>query len=112
MHEWGLGRRLLQLIEAEARARQLTHVARVRLSGAMNPAQCAALRFNFRAAAHGTIAHHAELEIESRTVRGRCPGCGCEAPMSDHHQPCPACRLQALMPLDGELLRIVELTAS
>lgn len=111
MHEWGLARRLLQLIEDEARARRLTRVGRVRLCGALNPAECETLRFNFLAAARGTVAEQAELEIESRPVQGRCPACGCEVPMSDHHQPCPRCRMQILAPVDGNLLRIVELAA-
>jgi len=111
MHEWALTRRLLQLIEGEARARRLTRVSRVRLRGALTPAECDSVRFNFLALARGTIAHEAELEIESHPVSARCPACGGEALMLDHHQPCPHCAMPTLAPVEGELLSIIEMTA-
>jgi len=111
MHEWGLTRRLLQLVEDEAKALRLTRISRVRLCGAMNPAEFDTLRVNFLAAARGTVAQEAELEIESCPVPGRCPACGCETLIRDHHQRCPRCGGEPLVALGDELLRIVELTA-
>jgi len=111
MHEWHLTRRLLQLVEDEAKALRLTRISRVRLRGALNAAEAEILRINFLAVARGTVAQGAALEIESCAVPGRCPACGCAAPLRDHHQRCPRCGGEPLVALGDELLRIVELTA-
>ena len=112
MHEWGLARRLVALVEAEARTRQLTRVKRVRLETDMlGAAERDALRFNFKTAAEGTIAQDVELDIVERPAQALCPACLAEVTMLDHDQACPHCRTSPLTPLDGETLRITELVA-
>ena len=112
MHEWGLARRLVALVEAEARTRQLIRVKRVRLETDMlGAAEREALLFNFKTAAEGTIAQDAELEIVERPARALCPTCLAEVMMIDHDHVCPRCRAAPLTPLDGETLRITELVA-
>jgi len=113
MHEWGLTRRLLKLIEDEARARQLTRVNRVRLeTGALSAAEREALRFNFLTAARGTVAQDAELDIDECPAQALCPACLAEVMMTHHDQACPHCNAAPLTPLDGEALRITELVAT
>lgn len=113
MHEWGLSRRLLEFVENEARARRLTRVSRIRLETAvLHAAEREALRFNFHAAAQGTVAQDAELDIEIRPARALCPGCLAEVEITQADQTCPHCGAQALTPLDGEVLRITELVAT
>lgn len=112
MHEMGLTRRLVKLVEDEARARHLTRIKRVRVElGALAGIEDEALRFNFRAAALGTIAHEAELEIVTRPDRAWCPQCHAEVDVINHIQACPVCKSQPLTPLDREALRVTELVA-
>jgi hydrogenase nickel incorporation protein HypA/HybF len=112
MHEWGLARRLLRLIEDEARVRRLTGLKRVRLeTGMLDAAEREALRFNFKTAAQGTIAQDAELDIIEYPAKAICPACLAEVLMIDHDQACPHCQTSPLTPLDGETLRITELVA-
>ena len=113
MHEWGLTRRLIKLVEDEARARQLAQVTRVRLAtGVLNEAEREALRFNFKTAAQGTVAQGAELDIDECPARALCPSCLREILMTEHDQACPHCRTSPLIPMDGEALRITELVAT
>ena len=113
MHEWGLARRLLKLIEDEARTRCLTRVSRVRVeTGALGAAEREALRFNFETAARGTVAEAAELDIVEHSVRAICPACLRQVMMTHHDQACPYCQAQPLTPVDAESLRITELVAT
>ena len=113
MHEWGLARRLVTLVEDEARTRQLTRLIRVRLeTGMLGAAEREALRFNFKTAARGTIAQDAELDIVERPAEAMCPACLAQVLMVDHDQACPHCRTSPLTPLDGETLRITELVTT
>jgi len=113
MHEWGLTRRLVKLIEDEALARQLAQVKRVRLAtGVLGAAEREALRFNFKTAARGTVAQDAELDIDECPAKALCPACLREVLMIEHDQACPYCQAWPLTPLDGEALRITELVAT
>ena len=113
MHEWGLARRLLKLIEDEARTRRLNRVSRVRVeTGALDAAEREALRFNFETAARGTVAEAAELDIVEHPARAICPACLREVMMTFHDQACPYCQAQPLTPVDAEALRITELVAT
>lgn len=113
MHEWGLTRRLIRLVEDEARARRLTQVKRVRLeTGALSDAGRAALRFNFKTAAQGTVAQDAELDIDECPAKAMCSACLAEVTMTSHDQVCPHCQAWPLTPIDGETLRVTELVAT
>lgn len=113
MHEWGLSRRLLKLIEDEARARQLTRVSRVSLeTGALSAVEREALCFNFKTAARGTVAQDADLDIKECPAKALCPACLAEVTMIHHDQACPHCNASPLTPLDGQALRITELVAT
>jgi hydrogenase nickel incorporation protein HypA/HybF len=113
MHEWGLARRLLRLVEDEARARRLTRVRRVRVeTGALDAAERDALCFNFETAARGGVAEGAELDIIEHPAKAVCPACLSEVMMTHHDQACPRCQARPLTPLDGETLRVTELVAT
>jgi hydrogenase nickel incorporation protein HypA/HybF len=113
MHEWGLTRRLIKLVEDEAQARQLAQVKRVRLAtGVLNDTEREALRFNFKTAAQGTVAQDAELDIDECPAQALCPSCLREVMMTHHDQVCPHCHTGPLTPIDGETLRITELVAT
>ncbi len=113
MHEWGLARRLLKLIEDEAHSRSLTRVHRVRVeTGALGHAEREALRFNFTTAAQGTVAQGAELDIADLPIKALCPVCLVESLVTDHDQACPQCNAWPLTALEGGALRITELVAT
>jgi hydrogenase nickel incorporation protein HypA/HybF len=113
MHEWGLARRLLKIIEEEAGARRLTRVSRVHLeTGALSDAERESLRFNFAAAARGTVAERAVLDIVERPVSAMCPACSSEVKLTSHEQACPRCGARPLISLDTETLRVTELVAT
>jgi hydrogenase nickel incorporation protein HypA/HybF len=113
VHEWGLARRLLKIIETEAEARRLTRVSRVRLeTGALSDAERESLRFNFAAVARGTVADRAELDIVERPVTARCPACSAEVALTSHDQACPRCGARPLIPGETETLRVTELVAT
>jgi hydrogenase nickel incorporation protein HypA/HybF len=113
MHEWGLTRRLLHVVEEEALARQLTRVKRVRLeTGVLSETERDALRFNFKTAARGTVAQDAELDIDELPVKALCPVCHTEVLMTVHDQACTQCQAWPLSPIDGETFRITELVAT
>jgi len=113
MHEWGLTRRLLKLIEDEAQVRRLTRVSRVRVeTGTLSAAEREALRFNFETAARGTIAEAAVLDIVEHPAQAICLACLREVMMTHHDQVCPYCLAQPLTPVDAEALRITELVAT
>jgi hydrogenase nickel incorporation protein HypA/HybF len=113
MHEWGLTRRLVQLVVDEALARRVTQVKRVRLeTGALSAAELDALRFNFETAARGTVAQDAELDIVACAAKAICPECLSEVMMTHHDQACPQCQAWPLTPVDGETLRVTELVAT
>ena len=113
MHEWGLARRLLKLIEDEAVARNLTSVKKVQLeTGVLSASERVALRFNFDAAAKGTVAEDAELDIVEHPAKALCPVCLSAVMLTQHEQICPQCHSSPLTPIDGETLRITELIAT
>ena len=113
MHEWGLARRLVTLVEDEARTRQLTRLIRVRLeTGMLGAAEREDLRLNFKTAARGTMVQDAELDIVESPAESMCPACLAQVLMVDHDQACPHCRTSPLTPLDGETLRITELVTT
>ena len=113
MHERGLTRRLLRVVEEEARARQLTRVKRVRLeTGVLSETERDTVRFNFKTAAYGTVAQDAELDFDEHPVKAICPACLTEALMTCHDQACASCQAWPLSPVDGETFRITELVAT
>ena len=98
---------------AEARhGDRLVRVKRVRLAtGVLDDGEREALRFNFKAAARGTVAQDAELDIDECPAKALCPGCLREVLMTHHDQVCPHCQTGPLTPVDVETLRITELVA-
>lgn len=113
MHEWGLIRRLLELVEEEARVRRLTRVSRVRVeTGLLNDAERAALQLNFQSAAQGTIVQDAQLIIDECPARVLCPHCLNEVLITQHDQDCPLCHGAPLLPGHNETVRLTELVTN
>lgn len=94
MHELSIAMSLIEVAQEEAArvgtgARvQALHVRLGPLSGVV----AEALTFSFEAAAHGTCAEGATLEIERTPIVVRCAGCGLESQVASGGVAlCPAC---------------------
>jgi hydrogenase nickel incorporation protein HypA/HybF len=76
MHEVGIMESTLAAVRREALARDATQVERIVLRiGALSGVDADALRFAFAACAPGTLAEHAELDIEIVPAVAHCATC-------------------------------------
>jgi hydrogenase nickel incorporation protein HypA/HybF len=76
MHETMVAKNLLDAIEAEA-AKQKARPIAARIScGTFNAVNDEVLTFAFEAIAKGTVCGQMKLQIEHKSIQGRCSGCG------------------------------------
>jgi hydrogenase nickel incorporation protein HypA/HybF len=76
MHETMVAKNLLDSIAAEA-AKQKAKPTIVRIScGTFSVVNDEILNFAFEAIARGTICEEVTLEIEHKSIQGKCSGCG------------------------------------
>jgi hydrogenase nickel incorporation protein HypA/HybF len=107
MHELSLMEGLLEIIQESAETEGFGRVRRVVLEiGALAGVEVEALRFAFEAAAPGTVADGAALEIESPPGLGRCPTCGVGCRVGSRLEACPCCGDAPLTVTGGTELRI------
>lgn len=95
MHEWQLMTQVVRMVE-EALAQtpsSTPSVVRLKVSTQSHffEHDAATLQSVFAAAAHGTVAERAALEILPVSVTGRCRLCGTSCEMQELLQCCPAC---------------------
>jgi hydrogenase nickel incorporation protein HypA/HybF len=76
MHELAMTESIIELVEAEARKHGSDRVNKVKLRiGQFTGVVKEALEFSFDIIKHGTLAEHAELQIEIVPLRKRCEPC-------------------------------------
>lgn len=110
MHELSLAQGIVSLIEQEAARRGFAAVRVVRLEiGAFGGVEESALRFCFGAAARGTPAEHAEIDVIHAPGRAWCLDCGSAVELADRLDPCPLCGGERLQVTGGQELRVKEL---
>lgn len=110
MHEMALAESMLQIVEETARRNAATRVSTVWLElGALSHVEPQALRFCFDAVTRGGIAAGATLEIVATPGRAWCLPCGCEVPLAQLGDPCPACGSHQLTVVAGEDMRLKEI---
>jgi hydrogenase nickel incorporation protein HypA/HybF len=110
MHEMSLCESLLQIIERQAASHAFTRVRAVRVEiGALACVEPEALRFCFDAAARGTLAEGAVLEIVTRPGEAWCWDCQAVVPLPDLTAPCPQCNGYRREARTGDDLRLKEL---
>jgi hydrogenase nickel incorporation protein HypA/HybF len=103
MHELGIARSVVAIVDERARGRK---VRRVTLEiGALSAILPDAIAFCFDVVASGTAVEGAKLDIDRIEGRGRCRACGTELATPDLVTPC-ACGSRDIERLAGEELKI------
>lgn len=103
MHELGISRNIVAVVEEAARGRR---VRRVRLEiGKLSGVMRGAIEFSFDLVAAGTPIAGAVLEIEEIDGRGRCSDCATELALPTFFTACP-CGSRRVKPIAGEELNI------
>jgi hydrogenase nickel incorporation protein HypA/HybF len=110
MHELSILEGMLQALQEEARSQGFRRVVQVRLEiGRLAGVEVEALRFAFAAAAQGTLADGAALEILERPGTGLCQACGREVAIAARYEPCPCCGEGVVTVTGGTELRIKDI---
>lgn len=110
MHELSLCTSVVRVIEQQAAKTHFRRVKTVRLEvGALSNVETDAMRFGFAAAARGTIAEGAELEIVCTPAHGWCPQCAIEVIVSSRIADCPSCGAAVMGIRGGDALTIKNL---
>jgi len=115
MHELSVCLALLDQVEAIARERGASAVARIRLRiGPLSGVEAPLLESAFSLAAAGTLAEGAALDIENAPVLVRCRACGAESEAVPNRLICGACGDYRTQVVSGDemLLASLELCVS
>lgn len=76
MHELAITQGILEIAEREAAKHNSVRINRIKLQiGEFTSIVKEALEFSFEVIKEGTLAEHAQLEIEVVKLRKRCPSC-------------------------------------
>jgi hydrogenase nickel incorporation protein HypA/HybF len=107
MHEMALAASLIALVADEVKAAGASRATRIHLDiGALSHVEPQALRFAFDAAAAGSVAEGAALEIDEPPGRAYCLDCSAEVAIDRRGDACPACGGYKLMVQQGDGMRL------
>jgi hydrogenase nickel incorporation protein HypA/HybF len=110
MHEMSLCQGVVRILEEQAAAHDYKRVRTVRLEiGPLATIEPEALKFCFDAAARGTLAENAKLDIITTAASAWCFSCGETVTISERNGVCPSCGGYQLQVTGGDELRIKEL---
>lgn len=110
MHELALAQSVIGIVETTARRHAARRVTRVRLEiGALSHVSPAALRFCFDAAARGTLAEHARLDILATPGEAWCMPCAARVKLANRGEPCPECGSYQLTVVRGEEMAVKDI---
>ncbi len=110
MHEMALAKGVVETVQAAAIKEAFSRVKRIVLEvGALSCVDPHALEFGFEAAARGTMADGAELEIRTPPGAARCFGCDRDVIIIRRGDGCPHCGSYQLIVTGGEELRVKEM---
>lgn len=111
MHEMSIALSIVETIETKAREEGAESISGIDLVvGKLAGIQPDSLRFCFSAAAKGTLAESALLQIEEPEGVGKCMECGEKFPVSFYYAECPECRSLRIEIVSGEEFRIQTIT--
>lgn len=101
---------VIDIVEKAVRAGNFRRVRTVWLEiGQLSAVEPEAMRFCFAAAARGTLADGAQLQIIEITGLGLCFNCGETVPLAALYDPCPACGGYPVQATGGTEMRVKEL---
>lgn len=107
MHEFSIIENILTIVEEISEKEGLTSVSKVTLLiGKMRQIVPDTMSFAFEAAAKGTIADSAALEMEFVPIKIHCNECGNEFIVKNHTYVCEQCGSTDLSVLEGQELII------
>lgn len=112
MHELSLVQSIVDIAEEEVKKRGAHTVDSIELEiGTQAGVEFDALDFAWDVGVRSTILQHAQRTIDKIQAIARCP-CGCEYPVMEPFQPCPACHELLVEYLQGKELKVKSLVIS
>jgi hydrogenase nickel incorporation protein HypA/HybF len=110
MHEMALTESIVEIAVEAAKEQGAQRVIRVFVDvGALSSVEPEALAFCFEAAAAGTLAEGASLEINRIEGAGWCADCGRPVALAERFGACPECGRSAVQMTAGDELRVREM---
>ncbi len=110
MHELALAREMIAIVERAAKGHNAKRIRVIRVAlGAFGHVEDSALRFAMLAAANGTIAEGASLEIARTIGQAWCQECQNTVILETRLSPCPRCGGVKLDVVGGAELRVVDM---
>jgi hydrogenase nickel incorporation protein HypA/HybF len=111
MHEMSIALSIVEAVESKAREEGAKRISGIDLViGKLAGIQSESLKFCFSAAAKGTLAEEALLQVEEPEGRGECGECGRMFPVSFYYAECPDCRSLRVKIVSGEEFLIQSIT--
>lgn len=112
MHEMALAENVLQIVREAAQREGLRRVRTLWLEiGQLSSVEPEAMRFCFEAAARGSIAADAHLEIAVTPGAAWCRSCARRISVAELGSPCPHCGGYRLQLTEGTEMRVTQLEA-
>lgn len=110
MHELALAREIVAIVQRATKDQNIRQIRIIRVElGVFGHVEEMALRFAFTAAANGTIAAGAALEISRPPGQAWCYDCNKTIILLTRLAPCPLCGGEKLDVIGGNELRVVEM---
>ena len=111
MHEMSIALSIVEAVDAKARAEGAASISGIDLViGKLAGIEPESLKFCFSAAAKGTLAEEALLNVEEPEGIGECGECGKIFPVSFYFAECPDCRSLRIKIVSGEEFLIQSIT--
>jgi len=113
MHELSIVQSIVDIAEDEVKKHHGRAVEKIELEiGTMAGVEFEALDFAWDVGVRNTILQTAERVVNKIQAKARCRDCGCEYPVMEPFEPCPACGDVSVEYLNGKELRVKSLTVS
>ncbi|MBK5938701.1 hydrogenase maturation nickel metallochaperone HypA [Halochromatium roseum] len=113
MHELSICMSLLDQVERIAKEHRAERVERILLRiGPLSGVEAPLLMNAYPLAAAGTIAEHAQLDIEPASVRVHCVDCGAESPATPNRLLCASCSSYHTKLISGDEMLLASLEMS
>ena len=111
MHEMSIALSIVEAVNAKARVEGAARISGIDLViGKLAGIEPESLKFCFSAAAKGTLAEEALLNVEEPEGIGECGECGKIFPVSFYYAECPDCRSLRIKIVSGEEFLIQSIT--